>query len=636
MEDYYIYIIQVNVALLVFYLLYKVLFARDTFLEIRRLFLMTVVALAFSYPLISFSSWLEPQQPLQVVMVNYTEMLSGAVAVFIPQEEATIFTWQNGICLLWGMGSLYLFLRMLVQFMVVCRMAYRGKVLICQGCHVIALNGNIAPFSFFGWIFVNPECHEEKELSEIMAHEKTHVRQWHSLDMMVGELLCIVFWFNPVVWLFRKEIRQNLEFLADNHVVSSGYNRKNYQYHLLRLSHQSTAVQIVNNFNVSPLKKRIIMMNKKRTSRIGLVKYALLIPVTGVLVLSANAGTLVEMAGNTLQEWKTILPQEIAKENKMLTGKVLDENGKPLPGVSLIIKGTPIGTISDLDGNFRLEVSEPGTLCFSYVGKKSEYRAFNMQTGNLTVKMEKDALQLEKVVVTAYVPKKEVKEEGEIFVVVEDMPTFPGGNIQQYIARMVKYPVIAAENGIEGTVYVSFVVNHLGKVTDAKVVRSVDASLDKEALRVINSMPDWKPGKQRGIPVDVQYTMPIEFGLCTPEPEQTKVNKFYADTVSVSENDNKIIIQGVKRAKGSSKPLSNEEFQSFIRNYGNGKPAFLVDGELMPADFNANSIPIDKIKSFTVLKPVSAIKIYGENTGRNGVIVIDTKDGKTAGKSYAE
>ncbi|MCQ5178192.1 hypothetical protein NE693_16470, partial [Faecalibacterium prausnitzii] len=84
----------------------------------------------------------------------------------------------------------------------------------------------------------------------------------------LGEILCIFFWFNPVVWLLRKEIRQNLEFLADEQVVNSGYNRKNYQYHLLRLSHQSTAVPIVNNFNVSQLKKRIIMMNKKKTSRI--------------------------------------------------------------------------------------------------------------------------------------------------------------------------------------------------------------------------------------------------------------------------------------------------------------------------------------------------------------------------------
>ena len=118
--------------------------------------------------------------------------------------------------------------------------------------------------------------------------------------MLLGEILCIFFWFNPVVWLLRKEIRQNLEFLADEQVVNSGYNRKNYQYHLLRLSHQSTAVPIVNNFNVSQLKKRIIMMNKKKTSRIGLLKYAFLLPVTGLLILAGNARAVTDLASHTL------------------------------------------------------------------------------------------------------------------------------------------------------------------------------------------------------------------------------------------------------------------------------------------------------------------------------------------------
>lgn len=100
-------------------------------------------------------------------------------------------------------------------------------------------------------------------MSEIIAHEQAHVRQWHSVDMLLGEFLCIFFGFNPIVWFFRREVRQNLEFLADKNVVCAGYNRKNYQYHLLCLSQQTTAVYLVNNFNVSFKKKRIIMMNKK-------------------------------------------------------------------------------------------------------------------------------------------------------------------------------------------------------------------------------------------------------------------------------------------------------------------------------------------------------------------------------------
>lgn len=103
--------------------------------------------------------------------------------------------------------------------------------------------------------------------------------------------------------------------------------------------------------------------------------------------------------------------------------------------------------------------------------------------------------------------------ESEVFVVVEDMPSFPGGNVQKWIAKNVRYPVLAMENGIQGKVYIQFVIEKDGSVANVKVVRGVDASLDKEAVRVIKSMPKWKPGKQRNKPVRVSYTLPINFQL---------------------------------------------------------------------------------------------------------------------------
>ena len=93
------------------------------------------------------------------------------------------------------------------------------------------------------------------------------------------------------------------------------------------------------------------------------------------------------------------------------------------------------------------------------------------------------------------------------------MPSFPGGNVQKWIAKNVKYPVLAMENGIQGKVYIQFVIERDGSITDVKVLRGVDASLDKEAVRVVKAMPKWKPGKQRGKPVRVSYTLPINFQL---------------------------------------------------------------------------------------------------------------------------
>jgi len=115
-------------------------------------------------------------------------------------------------------------------------------------------------------------------------------------------------------------------------------------------------------------------------------------------------------------------------------------------------------------------------------------------------------------------PKEEVEEDeskAEVFVIVEDMPEFPGGELalRQWIANNIKYPVIAAENGIQGKVYVQFVVDRDGGISNARIARGVDASLDQEALRVVNSLPKWKPGMQRGKPVRVSYTVPINFQL---------------------------------------------------------------------------------------------------------------------------
>lgn len=113
------------------------------------------------------------------------------------------------------------------------------------------------------------------------------------------------------------------------------------------------------------------------------------------------------------------------------------------------------------------------------------------------------------------VREEKEEEEAQVFFIVEEMPEFPGGEaaLRRFIANSIKYPQIAQENGIQGRVYVQFVVDRDGSITDAKVARGVDPSLDKEALRVVNTLPKWKPGMQRGKPVKVSYTVPINFVL---------------------------------------------------------------------------------------------------------------------------
>ena len=125
---------------------------------------------------------------------------------------------------------------------------------------------------------------KEDEKQEILTHEQTHVRQWHSIDVIISEIVNIICWMNPFAWLLKTEIRLNLEYLADHKVMESGTNKKAYQYHLLGLANQNRQTGLYNNFNLSHLKNRIKMMNKRRTKKIAKTKYLLFAPLAAALL----------------------------------------------------------------------------------------------------------------------------------------------------------------------------------------------------------------------------------------------------------------------------------------------------------------------------------------------------------------
>lgn len=299
MDGAFIYLIKVNIALVVFYLFYRLLFSQDTFFVIRRFCLWTILGVSFIYPLVAFSFEEEQKMAIQQAVVQYVPNLLPEVSVFPEGHQVSVGVWDILRFCYWGIVTLLLG-RIVIQLVSIVQLVYKGKRACCCSTSVITLSGKITPFSFFKWIFVSPSLYNSDDMQEIITHERIHAEQYHSLDVMVSEILCAFFWMNPAMWLLKREIRRNLEFLADKCVVHSGFDRKAYQYHLLRLSHPSAAAQIVNKFNVSPLKKRIMMMNKKRTSRMGLIKYALLVPIAGLLILSSNVQAIVQVNENVM------------------------------------------------------------------------------------------------------------------------------------------------------------------------------------------------------------------------------------------------------------------------------------------------------------------------------------------------
>ena len=628
METFYMYVLQVNVGLLVFYLLYRGLLARDTFLGMRRLYWWAAWVLAFLYPLVELGVWGRTETPLQVVMADYAEAMTVVVSAVAPEEAAT-WSWQDGLALLWAAGASALLLRMLVQLAVVCRLARRGRKVEWHGVRVLAVEGDNVPFSFFRWIFVQPGNHSEGELEEILAHEQAHVCQWHSLDVVVSELLCCLFWFNPAVWLAKRCVRQNLEFLADRAVVHSGFDRKNYQYHLLRLSYGVNIGQIVNNFNVSPLKKRIMMMNKKKSRHAGALKYALLLPMAGLLVLSANAEAVAETAENVVAHWT-------ADEGPVrMTGVVVDENGKPLPGVTVVIKGSMLGVATDAEGRFEIVSPEGKTLVFTYVGRKTQEVAFDAGTTDIKVVMPVEDVELNPLVAAdvesilnqaADSTKDEVVSvwQDEFFKVVEDMPQFTDGNIFDYLAQHVRYPEEAEKNGIGGMVYVQFVIDTTGKVVEPKVIKSVSPELDAEALRVVSEMPAWKPGMQRGKPVRVSFTLPVIFKLPAPEgaapDDKVQVSTMVADSICIMGNS----VTGSGNPKGQAYECMLSELRSKIKE----TPLIFVGTQQQEAGFDLASLDPQMVEHVMLCWGTRILYMDGQKLDNKTVVMVKMKEGK--------
>lgn len=331
-----IYLLKVNVAIAMFYAFYKLLLGRDTFFVWRRVVLISFIAVSLILPLLKVEDWMMLQAPVTELSMVYANVVLPEINLSQATESAT---WQT-ILMNWGVVIYYVIALILVgrfvtQLLSILFLAKRCEKRMINNVPVYALQEDIAPFSFFKMIFVNPESHSEEELKEILTHEQAHANQYHSIDVIFSELACVVFWYNPFVWLTKIEIRNNLEYMADSRVLQDGYDTKKYQYHLLGLTYQKAAANLYNNFNYLPLKKRIKMMNKKRTNEIGRVKYLLLLPLVAMLLIGNNMNA---QANVTSQEETQTVKKTVQSSNKEEIVKVAEVMPKFPGGEAALMK----------------------------------------------------------------------------------------------------------------------------------------------------------------------------------------------------------------------------------------------------------------------------------------------------------
>ena len=290
MESFAIYLIKVNVALIVLYAFYKLSFSKDTFFRLRRIMLLLICVTSLIYPLIDFSGWTDEYAIGETFTTVYNKLLPEVLvttALPVATTEVEVTTWQAGtwLWIIYGLGIGMLLLRNLLEVSKIHHSLACSQRYSLKGVPVYQSEDVGEPCSFFHWIFINPMQYSDKEINEILIHEQTHVREFHSLDIILAQLIILLCWFNPFVWLVKRELRALHEFQVDRCLLSGEIELFEYQSILFE-ELMGYSPKVANGFHNSLIKKRFIMMKHQYKERLAGVRKIVLLPLCiGVLAL---------------------------------------------------------------------------------------------------------------------------------------------------------------------------------------------------------------------------------------------------------------------------------------------------------------------------------------------------------------
>ncbi|KAF2080990.1 M56 family metallopeptidase [Flavobacterium sharifuzzamanii] len=279
MEALFIYIIKSSGLMFLFYCAYYFLLRKETFFNSNRWFLLSGLIVSAILPLLTYTKeiWINASPDLNI---NFQNTIQN-----VPQEESVDFNWTYLILGLYSIGLLIFLIKLAIDFYSL-KAVIKGKKIQQQAdFKFIDTNENIAPFSYFEYIVYNSSLYTASELENIIEHEKVHSDQNHTVDVLISRVFTIIFWFNPIIWFYKKAIMQNLEFIADNEAAKKLQDKKAYQYTLLKITTHDNCVAITNHFYQSLIKKRIVMLNKNQSNKRNSWKYYAVIPALVAFVL---------------------------------------------------------------------------------------------------------------------------------------------------------------------------------------------------------------------------------------------------------------------------------------------------------------------------------------------------------------
>jgi TonB family protein len=610
---------------------------------LKRIYLVSGILFSIIFPLISFHYQVE----IPVPDMSQADMPGTGIPILQQDISGKPFDYRLILLFLYLSGITILLIRAMRHFRSIFKTISKADINEQGPAKLIRASQFPASFSFFNYVFINPSV-SENEAQEIMNHEIVHVRQKHWFDLLLVEILRLIQWVNPFVWIYTRFIRLNHEYLADQAALQRTASPANYRAALINQLFESPVISLTNSFNYSLNKKRFDMMKKIISSPYRKFKVLLVLPIFAIVFYAFATpeyhyqaqpiNPTSQTASSTIEIPPQIQALKEGKNNRIERGVTQDTSkysfkiGKDFigdPHTLIIIDGVTRDnkTLQSIDPNAIESISilkdksatalygakgDNGVIVVTTknrpalpvqaIGKKAlgmslkppyprlrpeDYPTFKGQghesfndwlrwqikypedavsrgvsgkvTASYTVNpdgtLSEPAIMysadksLGDAVVKAIVsspqwepPKNpestdpfeasvtikfalpdKISIPEEPFVVVEEMPMFPGGDaaLLKYITDNIRYPESAKTNNISGRVIIRFVVNSEGKAEEATVLRGVDPSLDEEAIRVVNSLPVFSPGKQGGKPVPVYYMVPVTFSLTKPDSVKT-------------------------------------------------------------------------------------------------------------------
>ena len=495
-------------ATMVLYFAYKLLFRNSNRFQLNRIILLTISVFAFALPFIRIN--LEGQQ-FQEITSFKEEMdvifYSDAIIEETPVEANTLSV-TDIISYLYIIGVVFFLMKFVYNIVNIYKIKAGKKIEVVDDVNFIYTNESHIPFSFLKNIYIPKDNLD----AMIIKHEMSHVKNHHSVDIILMEIMIAFQWFNPFIRMIKNELKNNHEFIADSEAIKNEDEKSNYMMLLLQQCTADDFSTIANNFSFLLTKKRISMITKNQKVKGSVIKVLLTLPVFALLILLNTQCDNVKP--NEEKQQTPAVENKAEGEVGNLAGRIIFSDEKPFPcaNVALEKDGKVVYSVTaDENGNYEFKSIPAGTynLKTFYEGYTTMIiEGFNIPANkfafqNLYLLKQDDADETSS-------QKPQVTQDS-LYRVTEVMPEYPGGpnEMMRYIQENIKYPQSAIDNKIEGRVFVTFVVEKDGSISNAAVLRGIDKECDAEALRVVSSMPKWNPGQHKGEVVRTQFTIPI-------------------------------------------------------------------------------------------------------------------------------